>query len=206
MRPVEQVDSAGAQVADFLLWIDRRRGDRTIKESDRNELDRLLRRTALLPDTSWQQVDGPMRASTYRKGAAPGFLGKRPSGDASHDGAQLTPGELLAWIERVVHALASAPALPRHIADLGAQLRQASATLRGSQSEDRETLATFLEAFLVVADTIPVYVEDVPASVAAAAQAIGLACEIVDERDERARELLAAWVAYRRDHPGALGW
>lgn len=173
-------DSAGAQVADHLLWAERRVTGGT-----------LLERAGLVQNFA-NQTPGPIVVRRYN---SKGFISLNPH--ARHVGAD--PGELTAeqclslaaQIECVVHGVAKER--PSQVEHLEPYWGPVSKHLRGKAEVYDEDWRNLCRAFLLLVDTLPAYGDAAPNSVQVAADAARLAAMFAAGREWRALSLGDRW-------------
>lgn len=176
-------DEDGIQIADHLLWTERRQFARGGDVS--------LAKLGFI-QTVMIDAGSPFEIRRYSyKDIAPAVVSPRPLG---RDPSELTMDDVvnvLGNVERVVHDIARDP--PAHVAHLKRFFeptsRKASWQLRISDA----TLRALCRAFLVLVDTVPLYDGDNPDHVRFAADAARLAALIAEPREARAMSIGDYW-------------
>lgn len=185
--------SAGIQVADLILWHERRRRARL----DPRCRD-LLIRAKLRDEMSWKQDDGPMETSLLGR-KAPGRVTYRPPARPPETWAAFA--QAVVGIERAVHEIATLP--PAHVAHLVDRIRRASAAMDGYLGTDLERLRELLRVFLMLVDTVPLYGDT---NAQTASDFVWVATSMNDLRLPECVSRLDQWVEIRSLTVGGLGW
>ena len=189
--------SPGIQAVDLLLWHQRR-----LRARRETKCKNLLERACLQEDMRWAQEDGPMESWVFSRDV-PTHLVRRPASRVVNDWT--TWANLLIGVEQLVHRIARHHNPPEHVAHLMPQVRAASASMHGYLGADLDRLREFLHAFLLLADTLPVYNDDAEVQ-QLAADAIRVATTMDDLRLVECVTRLARWAELRRENQTQLGW
>jgi hypothetical protein len=189
--------SPGLQTVDLLLWHQRR-----LRSGLKTRCRDLLKMTHLQEDMRWTQDDGPMESWVFGRDA-PMHLVHRPPGNVVNDWNRWAG--FLIGAENLVHRVALLQPPPAHIAHLIPRVRAASKSMRGYLGADLERLQEFLRAFLLLADTLPIYNDGADVQ-QAAADAIRVATTMVDIRFPECVSRLDRWANFRRANQIQLGW
>lgn len=195
VRELPAAHSPGVQVADLLLWHERR-----LRAGLKPRCKDLIARMRLNREMDWQQEDGPMETAVLGL-VVPRRLAQRPSKERDLSWAHFE--EYVVAIEQEIHNLAKMDPPPRNIAHLGEHIRAVSQSLRGTVVTNLETLARFAATFLLVVDTTPLYD---PTSAQHASNAAGVAAGLIDLRAVETISRMDRWIRVRRVRQGELGW
>ena len=144
---VTPANSPGVQVADLLLWHQRR-----LKARKGPRCRDLLKRAGLVGETSWTGDDSPMEYFEYSR-RPPATVIQRPNPRPVEDRSSFA--SMVCAIERSVHGFACAPDVPDRLLHLLPRARAISATLDGSVHVDHQQLRELARVFLMLVDTAP---------------------------------------------------
>jgi hypothetical protein len=143
-----------------------------------------------------------MEKATFGRNV-PLALAYRPSGKSAGNWDRW--GTLLVCVEILVHRVAAMAAPLRHIEHLMPRVCAASRSLIGYLGADFDSLREFLRVFLLLADTLPIYVDD-PGFRQEAADMIRVATSMDDLRLVKTIVSMDRWSAIRRNNRALLGW
>ena len=192
---VTPANSPGVQVADLLLWHQRR-----LKARKGPRCRDLLKRAGLVGETSWTGDDSPMEYFEYSR-RPPATVIQRPNPRPVEDRSSFA--SMVCAIERSVHGFACAPDVPDRLLHLLPRARAISATLDGSVHVDHQQLRELARVFLMLVDTEPLYDDQTAQD---AADVIGIAVSVHDLRLAECIDRLGRWLEIRRLNPEHLGW